>query len=299
MTEDDAMKLFETCSNSGRWGADDELGTLNYITDEHRVRAARLVRSGKVVSLAFDLDTKPSVRNKVPVVHRVLLESYDQPTAALDSVEIAPHGFTVTHLDAIAHFFFEGVAYNGRRGSDILSQQGLSFGSVHAVRDGIVTRGVLLDIARGRDVEHLEPGERITPEDLEHAEHLAGVRVARGDALLVRAGVGAKDVYAGPTDPERIAAGLTVDCIPWLHRREVAVYGGDCVEHRPQPYQRLRLPLHMIGMVAMGLVQFDALDLEELSRVAATSGRYEFLFVCAPLRLPGGTGSPVNPLAIF
>ncbi len=147
--------------------------------------------------------------------------------------------------------------------------------------------------------EYLEPGERVTPEMLERAEAYGQVRAGRGDALLVRAGVGAAAVFSGDTDPEVIAAGLTIECLPWLHEREIAVYAGDCVEHRPQPYQRVRLPLHMIGMVAMGLAQFDALNLEDLSHACRALGRYEFLFVCAPLRIPRATGSPTNPLAVL
>jgi kynurenine formamidase len=111
--------------------------------------------------------------------------------------------------------------------------------------------------------------------------------------------VGAPAIFGGAIDPEEIAAGLTVECIPWLHDREIAVYAGDCVEHRPQPYKRVRLPLHMIGIVAMGLVQFDALNLEDLARTCAELGQHEFLFTCAPLRIPGATGSPTNPLAVL
>jgi kynurenine formamidase len=202
-------------------------------------------------------------------------------------------------LDAIGHFFFEGRAWNGRRAGEILGKRGLSFGSIIAVRDGIFGRGVLLDIAALRGVPYLAPGEAILPADLEAAEDRAGVRVTEGDVLLVRAGNAAPGVRLDGHDPEAICAGVDAACIPWLHARRVAVWASDCVEFRPQPYRRVRLPLHMVGMAAMGLVQFDALDLERLSVEAARRGRSDFLFVCAPVRLPGATASPANPLAVF
>lgn len=299
MSEDEVLGLFERTSNWGKWPDSSELGTLNYIDPARRVAAAQLVASGRTVSLSFDLDTRASAWNHDPVVHRVLLESVGQPAAALDTIEITPHGQGVTHLDAVGHFFFDGHAFDGHPTEEILGKQGLSFGSILAVRDGIFTRGVLLDVARAKGVDALAPGTMIGPADLEATERLAGVTVGRGDALLVRSGAGSPAVRQDGHDADVLAAGLTAECLPWLHEREIAVYAGDCVEYRPQPYPRVPLPLHMVGMVAMGLVQFDALDLEELARVAIEEDRNEFLFLCAPLRIPGGTGSAVNPLAVF
>jgi kynurenine formamidase len=298
MSEAEVLALFERTSNWGNWPDSSELGTLNCIDPARRVAAARLVSSGRTVSLSFDLDTQASPWNHEPVVHRVLLESVGQPAAALHAIEIVPHGQGVTHLHALGHFV-DGHGFDGDRTDDILGKQGLSFGSILAIRDGNFTRGVLLDVARAQGVEALAPGTMIGPDDLEAAERMAGITVGRGDALLVRSGAGSPAVRQDGHGADVLAAGLTAECLPWLHGREIAVYAGDCVEYRPQPYERVFLPLHMVGMVAMGLVQFDALDLEELARVAIDESRNEFLFLCAPLRIPGGTASAVNPLAVF
>jgi len=298
MTEDEVLRLFETCSNRGRWGDDDELGTLNYITPAKVAAAAGLVTGQQTVSLSRDLSTVQSPTNPVPVVHRMLFVAQSDPITCLDSIEVTQHGFDVTHLDAVGHVFFEGAAWNGRRADQIVSPAGMSFGSVYPLRDGVTTRGVLLDVARARGVDALDPGEGVWPEDLDAAEALAGVRVEPGDAVVVRIGLGLREArgLSAASDPR---PGLTAGCLAWLHQHQVALYSGDCVEQIPSPYQRVTLPLHMIGMVAMGLALLDNIAVEELAQTCAALGRSEFMLVVAPLRLPRATGSPVNPLAIF
>lgn len=298
MGEQQALELLELCSNRGRWGADDELGTLNYITEEKRLRALSLPSTGRVVSIGKDLDLIGSSRNPDPVVHRMLYLAHSDPSASIDMTTIAPHGFAVTHMDAVGHTYFEGSIYNGRLASEVVSARGLGFGSIAAAREGVVTRGVLLDVAAARSVRWLEPGQGVWPEDLEAAERHAGVRVESGDAIFVRTGLGAREGEEGPEDIGR-RAGLVAECLPWLHEREVAVYSGDCVEMIPQPYGRLEMPLHQIGLSAMGLSMLDVPELEELRSMCEELDRFEFLLVYAPLRLPGGTGSPVNPLCMF
>lgn len=298
MLEDEALQLFETCSNVGRWGPDDELGTLNFIGPENRVAAAGLVRSGEVVPLGMVMSTRRSRKNPAPLVHRMLRASGDPPLAAADAFEITPHGFACTHLDAIGHVYFEGRAWNGRLAAEIVRADGLRFGSVLAAGNGIVTRGILLDVAAVRRVPWLAADETVTLADLAAAEHMAGLRVGRGDAVLVRVGLGAREQVEGEEDPE-IRAGIGADCLEWLHEREVAVYGGDCVEQLPSPYPRLPLPLHQVGSVAMGLALLDCVDVEALAVACARAARWEFMLVCAPLRIPRATGSPVNPVAIL
>jgi kynurenine formamidase len=296
MSEEDVLGLFETCSNAGRWGAADEIGTANFITEEKRVAAAALVRTGRTISLARDLSRLASPTNQDPLGHRMLLT--DLALSCIDVISIAPHGFAVTHLDAIGHVFFHGHVYNNRRAVEVVSPDGLGFASILALKRGIVTRGILLDVARARGVMWLEPGEGVEPEDLERAEQLAGVQVSRGDALFVRTGLGAREAALGEEDPTR-RAGLTARCIPWLHNRELAVYSGDCVEQMPSPYPRVPLPLHQVASAAMGLVLLDNPPLEELTAALRDVGRFEFLLVCAPLPIPRGTGSPVNPIAVL
>jgi kynurenine formamidase len=204
----------------------------------------------------------------------------------------------MTHLDAITHVFWEGNAYNGRRATDLLSPGGLRAGSVYAQRGGIITRGVLLDVAGARGVPFLTPGEAVTADDLTAAERRSGTAVRTGDAVFVHVGLERREAEQGLEDPT-VRAGLDASCLPWLHTHEVSVYSGDCVDQIPFPSATVPLPLHQIGLVAMGLVLLDCPRLKDLVSTCAELGTHEFLFTVAPLRIPGGTGSPVNPLCLF
>jgi kynurenine formamidase len=297
VNDSELIDLFEQCSNRGRWGDDDELGTLNHITDEKRRAAAALVRTGRALSIGRDLSTVQSSNNPRPVVHMMTYEQHS-PLSALDFFGVATHGFAVTHLDAISHVYWEDNVYNGRRAGDVALPSGMAYGSIHAQRQGIFTRGVLLDVAAARGVPWLEPTEFVTVSDLEAAEKLAGVRVETGDAVFVRVGLEAREGEQGPEDLSQ-RAGLDAEVLPWLHEREVAVYSGDCVERIPYPSTRVPLPLHQIGLVAMGLVLLDCPHMEDLASTCAELDTNEFLLTVAPLRLPGGTGSPVNPICLF
>jgi kynurenine formamidase len=298
LTEDEALALLVSCSNAGRWGADDELGTLNLITAAKRIEAAGLVTEGRVVSLGRDLTLERTATNTDPPVHSMLMLAFSDPIGVLDSVLLTTHGLDPTHLDALGHVNFEGRLYNGRRAADVVESDGLAFASVFAMRDGIVTRGVLLDVARARGVSWLEPGEEVTPDDLERAEELEGVRVESGDAVFVRLGTFEREAELGPGEAMP-RAGLDAAAVAWLHERGVSVFSGDCSEKMPSPYPRLPLPLHQIGLVAMGLVLLDNTDVSEIGRIGAESGRYTFMLTCAPLRLARATGSHTNPLALY
>jgi kynurenine formamidase len=189
-------------------------------------------------------------------------------------------------------------AYNGRRASDILSKKGLSFGSIDAQGGGIVTRGVLLDVAAVRGQPWLSSREWVTRQDLEAAEERQTVRTSTGDALFVYAGVEERQASGDPDDGVH-RTGLEADAVLWLHEREVAVYSGDCRDFMPYPDDRVPLPLHQVGLVAMGLSMLDIPSVVELRQVCRRLGRSEFMFMCAPLKLPGATGSPVNPVCVF
>jgi Putative cyclase len=298
LTEEEALALMTECSNAGRWGIDDEIGTLNLITAEKRLEAARLVTEGRVVSLGRDLSPERTSTNTDPPLHRMHMPSFSDPIGVLDSVLLTTHGLDPTHLDALGHVNFEGAMYNGRRAPDVVRPDGLAFASVFAMREGIVTRGVLLDVARVRGVPWLQPGDEVTPDDLEQAEELAGARVDAGDALFVRVGTFEREAELGPGE-SMPRAGLDTAAVAWLHERDVAVFSGDCAEKMPSPYPRLPLPLHQIGLVAMGLVLLDNTDVCEIGKIAAESGRHTFMLTCAPLRLPRATGSHTNPLAVY
>ena len=298
MSEQEVLALFETCSNAGRWGGDDELGTLNYVTDEKRLSALALPRHGRAVSLGHDLSGAETTKNSDPPTHRMLHTGYSDSWTALDTIDIACHGFSITHLDAVGHVYHDGGMYNRRRAADFVTATGMTANSIMAMKDGVITRGVLLDVASSRGVDWLEPGEGLTPADPDAAEKLASVDIESGDAIFLRTGLGAREAAQGPEDPT-VRAGLTPDCMPWLHEHEVAVVSGDCVDQIPSGYDGLPLPFHQVGLVAMGLCLLDNTDVEALAAAVSEHGTHEFLIFASPLRIPGGTGSAVNPIAMF
>jgi kynurenine formamidase len=220
---------------------------------------------------------------------------------AHDDLTLRIHGFEVTHLDAPGHVYHGGRAFGGRAVSDVTRGDGLAFGSIRPLAErAIVTRGVLLDVARARGIEHLPAGAGIWAADLDDAEAATGARVVAGDAVVVRSGHGLRASAEGAAHDEGAAhEGVLPDVLPWLRDRDVAVYAGDCIELRPSGYPRVTMPLHQVGLVAMGLCILDSPDVEALRRACDEEGRADFLLVIAPLRIAGGTGSAVNPLAIF
>ncbi|GIW07155.1 MAG: cyclase [Dehalococcoidia bacterium] len=300
--------LFKRCMNWGRWGPDDQRGALNFLRPEHVRRAASLVRDGVAVSCALPLATTPGPQNPFPVLHHMLSDGdLDNASGSTDWFALAPHGPTITHLDALCHIFYKGRMFNGVPASKVTAR-GAGAGSIDTVRGGIVGRGVLLDIPRLRGVDWLEPGEAITVEDLERAEQAEGVTVGEGDLLLVRTGRHAR-VRAGAPPPPPIPgpvpmlplAGLEWTTLPWLHERKIAILGGDNYSDcTPSGFEAPQgLPIHTVGIVAIGLHLLDNADLEALATACAERGRWEFQLVIAPLILERGTGSPVNPIAIF
>jgi kynurenine formamidase len=297
MTEEEVLGLFETCSNAGRWGPGDELGTLNYVTREKRLQALALVQDGDSISIGRDLIVRGSTQSPPSATH-VLMYAGHEPSAALELLSLVPHGFEMTHLDAVTHSYFEGRVYNGRRAAQAVTPGGVAFGSIMAAAEGIVTRGVLLDVAAVRGVAHLRADDGIGVDDLEQAEALAQTRVGSGDAVFIRSGQALREHEEGPIG-EGGREGVLAEVVPWLHDREVAVYSGDCIERMPSGYERVPMPLHQIGMVAMGLAILDCADCERLADVCRSRGRYTFCVCVAPLRVPGGSASAVNPLALF
>jgi kynurenine formamidase len=287
----------KTLSNWGRFGERDQLGTLNLITPAKRAAAARLVRTGRTVSCARSLPTLPSVENPNPVQHHMIAtctEGYGG-----DYFAIAPHGFATSHIDALCHIFHEGKLYNGYPIEKVTAHGALELG-IHELKDGVVSRGVLLDVPAARGVRYLEPGTPIFPDDLEAAERSASLRVEPGDVLLVRTGRWALRDERGPFDPRLQCAGLDASCLPWLHERGVAALGCDGVSDVvPSRVDGWNLPIHTVAIVAIGLHLIDNLELEPLGKACAEEKRWEFLLTLAPLILFRGTASPVNPIALF
>jgi kynurenine formamidase len=224
MSADEVSSLHTRLSNWGRWGPDDQLGTLNFVTSEVTAAAVSTVRSGQTISCARPLPTQPGPDNLNPVVHHMIGTATEGYGA--DYFALAPHGYATSHIDALCHIFHEGRMYNGYA-AEAVTAHGASKLGIHHLRSGIVTRGLLVDIPAVRGVEALAPKEPIFPEDLEAAEKATGVTVQRGDVLLVRTGRWRWRDLHGPWAPNQGMAGLDASCLAWLHQREVAVLGSD------------------------------------------------------------------------
>jgi len=298
---------FESVKNWGRWGADDQRGALNFITPERRARAARTVRDGVTVSCSLDFPVVPSVENPMPAQHHMLVagdalgSTGGDLETALDYIGISFHGMATSHIDALCHVFVAETMYNGFPASDVKSV-GAMKNDIMVARDGIAARGVLLDVPRLLGRPWLELDERIRPAELEAAERAQRVRAEEGDVLLVSTGRDARRAAKGPRSPNgKGLAGLHPTCIPWLHERRIAVLGSDGISDGLPglAVPDWSVPVHQCCLVAMGVHLLDNLDLSRLSAACAERERWEFLFAVAPLRVRGGTGSPVNPIAIF
>jgi len=306
-SEAELFAWFETLSNWRRWGDDDELGTLNLIDDAKRAEAARLVRDGSAVSCAWEIDPRPAADHVFGSPERTMRGTGENLPAeprwggASERIGFVFHGYAITHLDSLAHYFWDGKMYNGRPAALVDKADGAKRNAVTAAGGGIVTRGVLLDVASLRGVDWLDPGEGVFPEELDAAEARAGVRAGPGDAVLLRTGYGAKKRRHGPDRVQETGrAGWHAACLPWLRARDVALIGADTAQDvHPCGYPSFRSPVHAIGIVAMGLWLLDNCDLEPLAERCRRLGRFEFMLQIAPLRLAGATGSPVNPIAIF
>ncbi len=301
--------LYSALSNWGRWGADDELGALNFLTPERRAAAGALVRSGLTVSLAHDFPVNPSPETPSPAHHHMLASGDARDSngipgyeASRDYIGTEVHGMGITHLDALCHMFVRGEMYNGRPAGDVKSTGALS-NTVMATADGLAGRGVFLDVPRARGVEALDGNTAITVADLERAEETQGSPVRSGDLLIVGGGRDARRAaQGGRFDPFRDGmAGLHPQCLPWLHEREVALLMGDGISDMTPGLgiANWPFPVHQIGITGMGLHLVDNVNLARLAPACAEQARWEFLCVVAPLRIPGGTGCPVNPVAIF
>ena len=292
-------KWMSELSNWGRWGKDDQLGAVNLITPEKRKAAARLVRDGVPVSLSHDAEKEVALDNPRPFVHEMIVHGAS-PNAGShsDSFTIAHHGLAHTHLDALCHYFHDGRLYNGFARAEVTGKGAGKLG-VDRMKNGIFTRGVLVDIPHMKGLQYLEPGTPIYPEDLDTWEKFAGIKVQSGDVLLVRTGRWALRKEKGPWPPERLA-GLHASSVRWLKSRDIAVLGSDSAsEARPTGLEGMRGPVHTLVLVALGVPILDNCDLEALSGAAAQRKRWEFLLTTAPIAVPGATGSALNPIAIF
>jgi kynurenine formamidase len=298
--------------NWGKWGSDDERGTLNYITADAVARAARLVRRGAVFSLAVPFDAKgpqgPKSRRFNPI-HQMTLTGPDFTTGAItrpggvgftDDLVVMPLQ-CATQWDALSHCFLDGRLYNGYDANTV-SSAGARRNGIEKVARGIAGRGVLVDVARAKGVKWLEPGYAITTDDLDAALRAERVEVGTGDVLIVRTGMismcrerGSWGDYAGGPAP-----GLSFQTAEWVHARELAAVATDtwAMEVQPNEIPDTYQPLHQVFIPNMGLTIGEIFNLDELADDCAADGVYEFFFVAPPLPITGAVGSPINPLAM-
>lgn len=300
LTKADIDRMMTELSNWSRWGKEDQLGAINLITPAKRKQAVLLVKEGVSVSLARDVEKEPSADNSRPFEHTMNLTGANNPGPfSLDTYSVNYHGYAHTHLDALCHMFYQGKMYNGFSQEEI-TKKGAARLSIVNLKQGIFTRGILMDMAKLKGVAYLEPETPIYPEDLEAWEKKAGLRVGSGDVIFIRTGRWARRAAKGPWNVGASAAGLHASCAPWLKRRDVAIIGSDAASDVvPSGVEGVPLPIHQLVLVAMGVHIFDNCDLEALSEAAARRNRWEFLLTASPLAVPGGTGSPLNPIATF
>ena len=304
VTAEQFTALFEELSNWGRWGTDDERGALNLLTPDRVAAAAALVRDGVSISLSLPLNTTPAVHNPVPADHHMTLLAElgadSEPVHFLkDYVGLDYHNDGHTHIDALCHVGYQGRLYNDRR-EDAVTADGAEVNSIEVLRNGLVGRGVLLDIPGVRGVPWLEPGEHVFAQDLEAAEREQGVTVASGDVLLVRTGHGRRLAELGPWNTPVAKAGLHPTAMRFVGSRGVAALGCDGNnDTAPSSTEGVDFPIHALALAAMGVHLLDYLQLDDLAAACMRLGRWEFLLATAPLRIIGGTGSPLNPVAVL
>ena len=304
-TEADFLRAMEELSNWGRWGSDDELGAANFITPSKRKAAAALVSEGISISLAHDVIQEDAVDGGTYLDRQVMRVS---DTGAADRYQYTGtyHGSIHSHLDSVAcHVMFEGKGYNGVSQQSIEETGGCPQGSIHALHDGIFTRGILFDatLLPGRATPEgwMEPGAEITWADLEQLEKIEGVRVAEGDVILLYTGRWKRRAALGAWPTSEGVSGYQADVAYFLKERGVSFIGHDMYNDvSPHGFPpEVGLPLHRLALVSLGVSIFDNLDFERLAEEARRLNRYEFLFTAAPLRIEQGMGSPLNPIATF
>ncbi|WP_370419726.1 cyclase family protein [Streptomyces sp. QH1-20] len=300
-------EIAKRVNNWGRWGAADEIGTLNLITGAVVRAAAATVTTGRRVPLALPLRQDGVQTGMIPgrvnPLHTMVAVNWEMfgPDTIATSDDTVTMGLQAgTHWDALPHVSHSGKIYNGRPATSITAHGRAAFSGMEKAGP-VVSRGVLLDVARARGTERLDDGHIVTPEDLDAAQELAGVTVRAGDIVLVRTGqiqrylAGDREAYAFPSP------GLSIRTPEWFHARDVAAVANDTLtfEAFPPEFENLWLPVHALDLVEMGMLQGQNWNLEELSEACAEENRYAFLLSATPEPFMGGTGAPVAPVAIL
>lgn len=294
---EDIDRLFNEVSNWGRWGADDQRGTLNLITPDKRRQAAALVREGISVSLSQDLSTMQEVDNTTPM--QLVMTADAAAPVAMDEWRIFYHGLTYAHMDALCHARYQGKTYNGFDAGEA-TQEGCSSAGIEYLKDGILSRGLLVDVPRLRGVPYLEPGTPVLASDFEAWEKETGLTIGPGDVVLVRTGRWGKRAEIGPYSLMGGSPGVHVTALPFIRARDVAALGTDVgLDVTPSGVTGVVIPTHTVAIAGIGLIIMDNLDVEALAETAARLGRWEFMLNVAPIPVAGATGSMVNAVATF
>tara|TARA_A100001037_G_scaffold220895_1_gene198689 strand:+ start:42 stop:1019 length:978 start_codon:yes stop_codon:yes gene_type:complete len=300
MTEADFNRILGEISNWGRWGAVDQLGALNLITPEKRMAAAKLVRVGISVSMARTAETTKAPDNPNPFEHTML--SYGKGSKGMfasDHYSVIYHGFAHTHMDSLCHFFYNDKIYNGYS-RDVVTREGALKLGIQNLKNGVLSRGILMDIPRLKGKRYLEPGEAIFPEDLDAWESRAGVKVSSGDILLIRTGRWTRRDEKGAWPVSAGMPGLHASCGKWLKERDIAILGSDgASDVMPSRVPGVSQPIHLFALHALGVHILDNCDFEAVAETAARLNRWEFMLTTSPIAVEGGTGSPLNPIATF
>ena len=303
MTEAEFRSLYEQLRAQVPWGPDDRRGALNYITQAEVLAACGAVRLGRAVSLAVPVEERPAPDNPDPARHQMKeplgADAGPGLSFSMDRIAMNVHGNADSHVDALCHVIFDGMLYNGVP-ADTVTAAGAAELSIGVAADGIVGRGVLLDVPRSRGVPWLEPGDHVTADDLFAAERDQGVRVGRGDIVFVRVGHRLRRTELGPWDAAMARAGLHPALLAVAAERQIAVLGSDGNnDTAPSVAEGVDFPVHVLAVNALGIHLMDYLEFAELAPLCEREGRWSFLCMIAPLRLPTFTGSPVNPIAIL
>jgi kynurenine formamidase len=286
--------LFQQVKNWGRWGKDDQLGSANLVTAAKRKQAVALVKDAITVSLAHNALTEKAEDNSNPFEHTMLRGN------SMDRYAVSYHGYAHSHIDALCHILYKDQTYNGYARADVNTDKGCTKLGIDNLKNGIVTRGILIDIPRLRNLPYLEPGTPVYVEDLEAWEKKAGVKIASGDAVFLRTGRWARREKIGPWNVGASAAGLHASVAPWIKARGVAFLGSDAAaDVTPSMVEGVALPIHTLMITALGVNLLDNQDLEALGETAAKLNRWEFMLTIAPVPVTGGTGFPLNAIAMF
>ncbi len=285
---------FKQLNNWGRWGDNDQKGTVNLITAAKRASALSLVKTGRTVSLARDVVASP-----VYMYNVTFPSQRERNDVVLDRFDMIYHGFWITHIDALCHVAWDGELYNGRPFKDSLTAAGATWCPIDPLFDGITSRGVLLDVAAVRKEGYVTVGHPVTPAELDAVAAREGVRIEPGDVVVVRSG----DERFRKENQDWVPRvsphpGLHLSCLEWFREKDIAAISWDMMDERPIGYAGYGMGVHM-AIPVLGLALVDNTNPERLAQACREEGRYEFLFTATPIRLVGSTGAPAHPLAIF